>query len=191
MWALLVLRVRPVRRDQKGDIGEQALRDQQGNLGQQELTGLQGPKGDTGATGATGAKGDMELTGAPGPSLPDYDSGWTDISSKAGQNIIFSHNLNYSNILVDITGRETANGSIHQKYLGLTGYLPSWNRIYRILLSGYVGTVGYSVVQTSDGGYAIAGYTDSFGAGGIDVYLVKTDSAGIYAVEQNLRRNRR
>ena len=37
---------------------------------------------------------------------------------------------------------------------------------------------GISLVQTSDGGYAIAGYTNSFGAGGEDFYLVKTDSVG-------------
>jgi hypothetical protein len=38
--------------------------------------------------------------------------------------------------------------------------------------------LGTSLIQTSDGGFAIAGYTSSFGAGGDDVYVVKLDANG-------------
>ncbi|MEK6616923.1 MAG: T9SS type A sorting domain-containing protein [Bacteroidota bacterium] len=36
----------------------------------------------------------------------------------------------------------------------------------------------FSVKQTNDSGFAICGYTNSFGLGGYDAYMVKTDSLG-------------
>jgi hypothetical protein len=36
----------------------------------------------------------------------------------------------------------------------------------------------YSIIQSSDGGYVVAGYTRSFGAGYVDIYVVKLDSSG-------------
>jgi len=49
-----------------------------------------------------------------------------------------------------------------------------WNRTY--------GGIGYdeawSVIQTTDGGFALAGWTTSFGLGSGDIWLIKTDNLG-------------
>jgi hypothetical protein len=45
-------------------------------------------------------------------------------------------------------------------------------------IGGPAHEIGFSLIQTSDGGYAIAGYTESFGAGSGDVYVVKLDANG-------------
>ncbi|RKX69691.1 hypothetical protein DRP53_07370 [candidate division WOR-3 bacterium] len=49
-----------------------------------------------------------------------------------------------------------------------------WMRVY----GGPDDDIGMAVRATPDGGFIIAGATYSFGAGGYDVYLIKTDSLG-------------
>jgi hypothetical protein len=49
-----------------------------------------------------------------------------------------------------------------------------WNKTY----GGASNDVAWSLVQTNDEGYVLAGYTESFGAGSRDAWLVETDSAG-------------
>ena len=45
-------------------------------------------------------------------------------------------------------------------------------------IGGPASEEGNSLIQTSDGGYVIAGSTSSFGAGGADVYVIKLDKNG-------------
>lgn len=49
---------------------------------------------------------------------------------------------------------------------------------FRKAIGGPASEEDSSLIQTSDGGYAIAGTTTSFGAGGRDVYVIKLDAKG-------------
>ena len=50
-----------------------------------------------------------------------------------------------------------------------------WNKTY----GGAGNDKAYGAIRTNDGGYAITGNTDSYGAGLVDYWLVKLDSSGI------------
>jgi hypothetical protein len=123
--------------------------------------------GSAGATGTPLTKASIQ-----------YDSGWIDITDMAGRNITVTHGLNITDwndesIDVSITGKTSAEGEL-QRYVGLTGQIQGWNKTY----GGTNNELSGALVKTVDGGYALAGYTSSFGVGLNDFWLVKTDASG-------------
>jgi hypothetical protein len=54
----------------------------------------------------------------------------------------------------------------------------SGNVVWTKTIGGSLTDAAISIIQSSDGGYVVAGYTQSFGAGGSDMYIVKLDSSG-------------
>ncbi len=58
--------------------------------------------------------------------------------------------------------------------LDMNGML-QWSKTIGGLISDCV----FSIVQTTDGGYVMAGYSNSFGGGNLDMYIVKIDASGM------------
>jgi hypothetical protein len=92
-----------------------------------------------------------------------YEQGFSINETSDGGFIITGYTSSFGAGLGDIWLIKTNNMGIEQwnKTLGLSGY-----------------EEGHSVIQTSDGGYFITGYTRSFSTGYEEAWLVKTDNFG-------------
>jgi len=103
---------------------------------------------------------------------------WTKVISGPGIENVMSviESLNGGYIIVGRTGPTYiggGNGDIYIAKLGLNG-----NILWSKTIGGSGDDVGMSIIRSSDGGYVVAGWTQSFGAGGYDIYLVKIDDMG-------------
>jgi len=60
-----------------------------------------------------------------------------------------------------------------------------WQRTY----GGIQNEEAYSIQETSDGGYIVAGYTDSFGLGNTDIWVLKLNSEGVIEWQRTFGRS--
>jgi len=112
------------------------------------------------------AHGNLQWTKTIGG--PKDDVGTSLIQTSDGGYVIAGSTISFSE--VDAFKRDV---DVYVVKLDVNGNL-QWTRT----IGGKSVDEGSSLIQTSDGGYAIAGYTYSFGAGGFDVYVVKLDANG-------------
>jgi hypothetical protein len=103
------------------------------------------------------------------------DTLWTKTYGGAGNDLGYSIQQTTDGGYI-VAGLTTSFGNGVQVYLIKTnaGGDSLWTRTY----GGADWDEGFSVQQTSDTGYIVTGYTNSFGHGSSDVYLIKTNASG-------------
>ncbi|MBI4931673.1 MAG: T9SS type A sorting domain-containing protein [Bacteroidetes bacterium] len=125
-------------------------------------------------------------------STMNFSAGWEDvylIKTDGNANIVWGKSFGGINGDVASSVQQTTDGGYiivgNTQSFGAGSYDvylirsdASGNSLWTKTFGGSGMDFGYSVQQTTDGGYIIAGGTYSFGAGGEDVYLIKTDGNG-------------
>jgi hypothetical protein len=93
-----------------------------------------------------------------------YDTAIANLATMDGSHIIVGCTQSYGSSADDLwLFKAAGDGSI------------TWNRHY----GGDGNESGFNVIATADGGYAVVGATNSYGAGEEDIWLIKTDSEGV------------
>lgn len=141
-----------------------------------------GPGNDLGYSVQITGDGGYVLVGKTSSFAPD--SGAYLIRTDSTGNLLWSRTYGGSGLSVQITedGGYIIAGAIAKPDASADVYLIRadsegnhlWNRTY----GGPDADVGHSVRVAGDGGFVVAGITKSFGSGGWDVYLLRTDSEG-------------
>lgn len=154
-----------------------------------------GSRNDKGKSGHQTADGGYIITGF----TRSYGAGGSDVwlikTDDAG-------NLEWSKTFGGV-GEEVGNSVVQTSDGGyiITGYTTSYgaglkdvwliktnqsgNTMWMNTFGGIGNDVGNSVIQSFDGGYIIAGETNSYGAGGSDVWLIKVPQNGLIAIKEN------
>jgi len=63
-------------------------------------------------------------------------------------------------------------------FIGTSAWVSAQTTKFQRIIGGSDDDRSYSMAQTRDGGYILTGYTKSFGSGGKDIYLTKTNGLG-------------
>jgi len=96
------------------------------------------------------------------------------------EDIIVEKDVGGEDIIVD--NSPDLNDVVNNDYVDsgkdLEGEINSTPITFEKTFGGIHSDIGWSVQQTADGGYIIAGNTNSFGTGDHDIYVLKTDAAG-------------